>query len=341
MPSRIQELLEGRHEDKIDYAEITTKYPWIVEENKKCILSPDSDGLLCGLLMSHYLNWKIVGFYDGKVLILEEETSAKDCIFLDMEIFREEIKSVGHHMLLFNKNQIPEGWEKKFEKCIQPNNLRGYDGSHYFRLKYPLATIHMLLGILGHHLNIEITEEAIPPLFFTDGTFNVLFKYPENVLNWLNFLRANEEGNPLKTIFENQRYSVFTLMKEMDEFFRKRDEITISRERGDRLKISNTDGSPYNLIEENGKWNINGEAVDRVITFMKILSEFTGWNYKQDNWLWGNFKMYKFTKRDFNKDNLNVTNPNFNNLIEKNPLSWAMTSGQNIEYTLEEPDKLP
>ena len=40
----------------------------------------------------------------------------------------------------------------------------------------------------------------------TDGTFNVLFKYPENVLNWLNFLRANEDSNPLRDVFENEKY---------------------------------------------------------------------------------------------------------------------------------------
>lgn len=35
-----------------------------------------------------------------------------------------------------------------------------------------------------------------------------------------------------------------------------------------------------------------------------------------------------------------ITIQTFKDFIEKNPLSWAMTSGDNIEYTLEEPDKL-
>ncbi|MBS3091079.1 hypothetical protein J4217_01360 [Candidatus Pacearchaeota archaeon] len=41
---------------KIIYDNIIKKYPWIVKENQKCILSPDSDGLLCGLFMSKFLN---------------------------------------------------------------------------------------------------------------------------------------------------------------------------------------------------------------------------------------------------------------------------------------------
>jgi len=56
----------------IDYAEVIKKYPWLIQRSQDCILSPDSDGLLCGLFMSHYLNWKIRGFYDGKILLLEK-----------------------------------------------------------------------------------------------------------------------------------------------------------------------------------------------------------------------------------------------------------------------------
>jgi len=46
--AKIQELLEGRDE-QIDYEEIVSRFPWVVEREQNCILSPDSDGLLCGL----------------------------------------------------------------------------------------------------------------------------------------------------------------------------------------------------------------------------------------------------------------------------------------------------
>ena len=93
---------------KIIYENIIKQYPWIIAENQKCILSPDSDGLLCGLLMSAIFNWKIVGFYDGKIMSLLKNEKIDDCIFLDMEIFREYVKSLGQHMLLWNKKEIPE-----------------------------------------------------------------------------------------------------------------------------------------------------------------------------------------------------------------------------------------
>jgi hypothetical protein len=61
--------------NQINYKEVIEKHPWIIENNHKCILSPDSDGLLCGLFMSNFFDWDIVGFYDGKVLVLKEEDS--------------------------------------------------------------------------------------------------------------------------------------------------------------------------------------------------------------------------------------------------------------------------
>ncbi|MFA5318427.1 MAG: hypothetical protein WC323_03070 [Patescibacteria group bacterium] len=338
--SKIQELLQGRNE-KINYNKIIEQYPWIVEKNLNCILSPDSDGLLCGLLMSNFLNWKIRGFYDGKIMLLKEGISPKDCVFLDMEIYRENIRSVGHHMLLLNKNIKPDGWDNNFKNCIQPNNMRGYDGKHDFRLKYPLATIHLLIGILNEFNKITLTENAIPPLYFTDGTFNVLFKYPENVLNWLGYLKVDEKDNPLNTIFENEKYtSVINLIKEMDLFFRRRDEINAPRERGDRLKISTKDGELYNIKKTGDTYKIINEAVDRIVLFLKILEEGMIWEYKKNLWTWENLKLFKFTKRDFKKDNKTLTIPNFNEFMGKQPLSWAMTSGLNIEYTLETPDKL-
>jgi hypothetical protein len=336
--SKIQELLSGKI-DQIDYEKIVRDYPWVIKKGQNCILSPDSDGLLCGLFMSTYLDWRIKGFYDGKVMLLDKNISARDCVFLDMEVFRKDIKSVGHHMVQFNKRRKPSNWDN-YKNCIQPNNLRDYDGYNDFRLKYPLATIHLLIGILGSKIKFEILETAIRALFFTDGTFNVLFKYPENVLNWLNYLRANEESSPLKDVFENEKYSVFSLMKAMDEFFRTRDEISVVNERGDRLRISDAGGLPVN-IEKSGKfYKINSEAKERIEEFIKILSDLTSWGYNQSNWTWENLKLYKFTKGDFTGKKIRLNNKTFEELLSKNPLTWAMTNGQNIEYTLEKPDKL-
>src|SRR3989344_8036134 len=155
MTSRIQEMLAGR-DDVIDYSAVIKKFPWLVQKDQNCVLSPDSDGLLCGLFVSHYLNWKIRGFYDGKIMVLEKGFKPKG--------------SVGQHMVMFNKGRLSENW-KNFDDCASINNIRGHDGYHDFRLKYPFGTIHFLIGVLGTKQKIEIPKSAIAPLLFTDGTW--------------------------------------------------------------------------------------------------------------------------------------------------------------------------
>lgn len=341
--SKIEELLNDKHGDKIDFDALLEQYPWINERGRFCILSPDSDGLLCGLFMAKMRNWKIVGFYDDKVGVINEKYLKEDIILLDGEIFRESVKSVGHHMLKWNKKMKLDF--SGFKQCIQPNLLRNFDGKHEFRLKYPLATVHLLISVIsyanykeGRH-EIILNETAVAPLFFTDGVFNILFSYPENVLNWLNYLQIHEPWNPLKNIFKNDAFSVYETMVLMNDFFRERDSITQGKERGDRLKISSKDGTPYNIEDDNSdSKRLNSDAVKRVTQFMELIGEMTCWNYNHEDWqCWNNLKLYKFSKNDFKGLGLSLNNANFEKFLSQNPLSWAMTSGQNIEFTLETP----
>jgi len=313
--------------DKIDYKEVIKKYPWIVERGRNCILSPDSDGLLCGLFMSNYLGWKIRGFYDEKILLLKKGISTSDCIFLDVEIFRNEIKSVGHHTVLFNKDKKPRSW-KNFENSIQPNIFRDYDAYKNFRLKYPLATIHILMGVVGSKIKIKVPTSAICPLLYTDGVFKNLFGYPENCIDWLRYLKADEKNNPLNIVFFNKHYSVYSLMSALKAFFKQVKNIYQNKKGNDKIKISDSKGTPKNLEEKRGVFSLALTEKDKAEGFIKILSNLTGWRYKETDWTWDNFQLKKFQKRA-----IRPNNKNFESMIKKRPISWAMTSGNAIEYT--------
>jgi len=339
MPTVYEKLtLYGKAQ--IDYADIIARYPWIVQRNLNCILSPDSDGLLCGLLMTHFLDWRVRGFYDGKILVIENGIVAQDCVFLDMEIFRSHVRSVGQHMLLYNKNNTPPNW-KNFGNCFAPNNVRGYDASHDFRLKYPFGTIHLLIPVLNKIQKLEIPTTAITPLLFTDGTWMNLLQYTENSLDWIHFLQADDPGNPLHGIFLNDHYSLHSLMVAMDEFLRKRDKISVPRERGDRIAITirGGEGLPHNLERDGETFHFKDEAKKRGEAFIRLLADLTDWKYDSAKWSWGKWMLYRFTKGDFASSRLN--GQTFASLMARNPLSFAITSSQNLEYTIEEPDLLP
>lgn len=343
MTSTIQRLLASVGDEAIDYGKVVAEFPWIVEEDQDCIISPDSDGMLCGLFMSKHLGWKIRGFYDGKVLVVENGVKPGDCVFLDMEILRRNVRSVGQHMVVFNKDRIPDRWSD-LNQLVSPNIVRGYDGYHLFRLKYPFGTVHFLMGIINHHKNFDIPKTAIAPLLFTDGTWMNLFGYTENSLSWISYLRANE-GGPLHSIFMSDQFTMHQALTAMDQFLRQRDEISVYRERGDRITITlrGGDGLPHNLdMSADNLYSFQTEPRGRAERFINLLANLTGWEYVTADWSWDNWKLLTFTKGAFNQEpRMNLNNRNFETFVQEvNPLSLAQTSTNNIEYTVESPDNL-
>ncbi len=311
----------------IDYASVIRQHPWLVQRDLDCILSPDSDGLLCGLFMSHILNWKIRGYYDGKVLLLEKGYTARDCVFLDMEIFRQGVRSVGQHMVLYNKKQLPPNWNN-FDNCLSANNVRGFDFKNDFQEKYPLATIHLLLGVVGSHQHISIPKESICPLLYTDGTFKNLFNYPDNCLSWLSFLHADDSTSSIHPVFFNDHYSISQLMVALKELFAEFRLIGGGKRGGDKIKFSNKKGELINFDTTTG--NIDTPTVTQAEEFLTFLSQKTGWKYIPSSWTWNNITSYIFEK-----GRVTPGKKTYNDLMEKNPLSLAMTSSLDIEYTLD------
>ena len=180
--AKIQELLKDKT-DEVDVESILTRNPWIKKRNQKCILSPDSDGLLCGLFLSHYLDWEIIGFYDGKVCVIKDGESCynDDTAFIDIEIYREGIKSMGHHMLSMYNNTLPDDWEVKFKECIQPNLERGYDKNNFdkdavFQLAENLINNNIsyvvVQGTTGESSTLEINEKKIVNNTYIDAFKN-------------------------------------------------------------------------------------------------------------------------------------------------------------------------
>ena len=320
-------------EGKLDYDLVLNDFPWLLERNKKCILSPDSDGFLSGLLMSHFLDWKIVGYYDGKVMAKTPGTKIDDVVFLDMEIFRKNIKSIGHHMVLNNKRNVPINWDN-YANCIQLNNLVGFDAKNDFRSKYPFGTIHFLLAILKTRIDgINLSHESISSLLYTDGTFKNIFNFPENSLNWLDYLDAKSPQNPLNKVFFNNAYSISSLMIDLQEYFKS---ISKFGKNSDKLKISNSKGEPQNLIAEGtSNFSIVDEEKNKVKNFLTFLALKTGWLFDENKWTFSNLKVYKFTKQITNKINKSVYDS-----ISSNAFSWAITGTTTIEYTLEGPNYL-
>lgn len=348
--------MDTSKEEKINYEEILKNYNWILKKDQPVIISPDSDGFLCGLLMSQYLNWKVVGFYDTKILALKSGYKVKDCVFLDVEIFRKDIKSIGQHLLTYDKKKKAANWDN-FSNCLQPNLLRDFDLKSDFTRKYPLATIHFILSILGYAKIVkQLPKSASAPLLFADGVFNNLFGYPENCLDWFNYLDIPNEQNILYPIL-CQKTGFYEVMLYMKEFFKLRDTFNAKGEyingawhdrktsrTGHQLRISNGKGDIINLVQNGDLFNFHINESSRVIGFLKALAKEMGWEYNDAAWTWTELEVYKFTKGKLESEkgsNQTFSKTNYDKTLTENPISWAIGAQNRMEYTIETPDKLP
>lgn len=330
--------------------EILKKYPWIAEDNAKLIISPDSDGFLSALLYLNYFNARVVGYYDCKVMLCEKDVDPRDCIFLDLDIFCKDMKSVGHHMVCFDKNRKPDNWNH-YDNFIQLNNLREFDCRHDFQRKYPFATIHFLLSLLENvnHKDIRISPDAIVPLLFSDGVCNNLFGYPENCLDWFKWLKADDPNSLLFDVFYKQ-IPFSTVMGKMDSFFKERDRFNSScyydlstggiiekkRSRsGHHMIITLSNGEPVNIVPNtDGTYDVLESEANRVLGFIELMAGLMGWQSYKNKWIFENLRLFKFSKDSYSigsKTKLNASS--YKKMVEGDCFSMAITGGTTIEFT--------
>jgi hypothetical protein len=304
----------------LSYGFLVKKFSWLIAEKQKVVISPDTDGILCGLLMSCHYDWEVVGFYDGKQLAIKNNVKPTECVFLDMEIYRRDIKSCGHHMVLYNKKNIPSTWDN-FSSCINPNIIREHDAYNDFQEKYPLAMIHFMLCVIGSQKRVTIPRTAVPPLLYVDGTFKNLLNYPENCVKWLNFLNiknANSPIYPVYVLFANRK--IAEMIHDLEIIFAKFRDIADGKRGGDKIKLSDI---------------LNNSFVDAAMGkaegLINLLADLTEWEYKPGKWTLKGLNILHFSKKI--EENLN--NKTYSRIINRKPLSWAITATKRMEYTLE------
>lgn len=342
MPSHIEKLLENIPNEKINLEQLIHNQPWVIEKNHNCIISPDSDGFLCGLLMSTYFNWKIVGFYDGKTLLSRKDIKISECIFLDVEIFNKNIRSIGNHCVIPHNKIYEELGENKLEQCISPGLLRGFDGHTYFRLKYPLGTIHLLLSIIFPYIKIDLPDKGIASLLFPDGLFNVLFNYPENVLTWFGYLDFENKNHPMnKYIYEsnlnNQSFSLGEIMNFMREYFIKRDTFGEGIPgRGDHLKLvteSKREKDITLIKSQDGLYRIRDDIQEKIKGFISMNALNCNFDFNRDSWSWNELRLIKFEKQIVGGEGKKYNQTLLRDAFSRNIVSGAQTAGNRFEYS--------
>lgn len=186
--------------DRADYRQIQEQFPWLNEPDHPMVCSLDLDGLVSAMLMESLLGWRLVGFYDAQRLWVRSDVDifSGEVVFLDHDIYRESIPSVGHHMLQWQKDIPLPG----HQRSLNPNLLRGITAEEFGR-KYPFGTLHLLLACHSawhpewRETKLRLPREFLPVLLNVDSAMQSAFTYLRNAKEWLEWLGGSEEDSPL------------------------------------------------------------------------------------------------------------------------------------------------
>lgn len=300
--------------EKCDYSKIRGLFPLITERNKKCVISPDLDGLLTSILLSHFLDWYVVGIYTINDLWLsknhidysskqssEELIISNKLIFVDHDIYRENIFSVGHHLLQWS-DETPIPQHTTNNNSLNPNLLRSITKKEFNR-KYPYGTFHFLLACFsawGFLNDFDPDDEVATLLLHIDSSFESSIKYQDNAIDWLG---GSEDKSPLYPICRRMlKFNPRIILERFKTLASQFEQFGLPPRRQ----------ATFDNPLDKDKW----DAIKKMI---KWFEEKTGW--KSNMIEFPDEEFFKFgVKRKSDKPNKSV----FENIIRKNPFSYAI-----------------
>ena len=195
-------------------------------KNKKCIINSDLDGLLSGMILHHFLDWKIVGFSscsgkeDDNLWLFNRDEKLDECVFVDLPVYLKDYSTIDQHFIAFDHTFI-ESYEND-ENKINPNIIRKRvlktnDGTSEYTLKYPFGTVHFILAILENmgiiHGNISFDFKKRIDDFYSsdlilraDRVIGNTKSYTENCVDWIEWLKkiGGKNTESLFNIVQNE-----------------------------------------------------------------------------------------------------------------------------------------
>ena len=256
-------LYQTGNVERADYEQIRRNFPWVSEPGRLMVTSLDLDGLISAMLMHSLLGWRLVGFYDAQRLWIEKGVDflTGDVVFLDHDIYRRRVPSIGHHILQYSLDtSIPE-----HAQSLNPNLLRGVTQKS-FGQKYPFGTVHFLLGCLsawfpGEQAQLtDLPREFLPVLLQVDSSLQSAFTYQRNALEWLEWLGGSDKESPLyplcRTLVATSPRRLLEWGAQFDDEMRRLGfaSSTYSKRRPQAQRVDPTDPADWERLERLLDW---------------------------------------------------------------------------------------
>jgi len=305
----------------LDYDSFAHRFPWLLEESRSMIISNDFDGFLCAQLLHHVLRWKIAGFYVRASAIWHDrefpEEKLSDCVFVDIDINRTHIRSVGHHVLKYSAaDQIP-GHQRT---SLNPNLERNVYVKDRWKQKYPLGTIHLLIAFYAHAgfpIPLPSADDYFNLLWHADSAAINTARYFDNVMDWLTMLLPKDKSSsPIHYLYDDLcTTSAHEFLHRLNRFWDKLSEEPFRYTRGQQPTIA-TPFDPYQL-----------RRLQRLLDFIQ---EVTGWGTERVQ------VPHEYRVLEGRGLNENVSQIGFDRVLSRDPFSYAIIagSGKGINYTI-------
>jgi len=294
------------------------RYPWIKRENQKMIAGTDFDAIFSAMFLSEIYNYELIGFYDFKTIWTnsnEDLNDVRNAIWVDLDIYHKDIKSIGHHILKFRSDDKIIG----HKQTLNPNLIRGIYHNNFNR-KYPYATIHFLLSLFNYSLRDNDLNNLL--IWHPNSSLINAQRYRSNAKEWLiNFLKID---SMIKTFDE-------VITKEFEE--KLRDKIYTRIEKTGFTKGKGQTSS-MNLKLRGYQCTFKNpmESLININNLISQISDITGWK-----------KMHvpsKYTKivgeiKKTDYPRIRKTYGCFDNFLEKEDVfSYTIPYRNQIKYTI-------
>ena len=193
--------------------------------------------------------------------------------------------------------------------------MRDFDKIHDFKSKYPFGTIHFLICLLSNmKVSVEIPKNAVGIIMFADGVFKSIMNYPENCVNWLNWLGAKE----LKFFNNFSKISISKIVHQLHDVF---NNLHLPSGRINLKTISSKNLSiQFSNIEK----------------LLEQISTWTGWKLKQSCWKVLEFNNLCEPVKINRKRAEGVNNSKYQKILKrKGIISFSFPSSTRLEYSIE------
>lgn len=169
-----------------------------LNHSDKLIVSPDIDGFTSARLLEAFNGSLVVGTYDKNVLLLADGVEPSECLFVDCDMNRSDLVSIGNHQRLSSGDNMSV-------KSFNPNVFHGINK---YTDKYPFATAFLI----SFATRVTTSEQTQAYMSYADSTYKNLLSYGVNMRTWWERMRHTE----LDLVFEPTE-EISNLLAELEE----------------------------------------------------------------------------------------------------------------------------